>query len=90
MTVKAIQLKTSGLPTLCLEKLCLHTCMWTSVHTCADRLLHLDGTDGRFIQRRQNTHVICIEGDTEEGCHGDHSPKPPIKKKKKSKITKIK
>lgn len=29
-------------------------------HTCGDRLLHLDRTDGRLRQRRQFTHLISI------------------------------
>ena len=55
----------------------LHTCLCASVHTCADRLLHLDGTDERVGLRSQCAHIISSEGDTQEGCHGYCSPQPP-------------
>lgn len=55
------------------------TCVCTvqSVHTCVKRLLHLDGADGRVRHRRKGAHIIRIECDSQEGCHGDSSPEPP-------------
>lgn len=62
----------------CLDKIVIScVCVRKSLRTRVDGLLHFDGTDGSVRQRWQYTRVISIKGNTQKGCHGDHSPKPP-------------
>lgn len=47
----------------------------SQIITGGEGLLHLDGTEGgiRRGQRRQHTEVVGVEGDPQEGRHGDVS-----------------
>lgn len=46
-----------------------YKCVWTQ--TCAERLLHLDGAEGGVRQGGKGTQVEIVEGDTQEGGHGE-------------------
>lgn len=47
----------------------------SQIITGGEGLLHLDGTEGgiRRGQGGQNTQIVRVEGDPQEGCHVDAS-----------------
>lgn len=53
--------------------LCVHW-LYSYILTRTEGLLHLDGTERRFGQRRKASQTKIVKGDPQERSHGEHAP----------------